>query len=109
MLDEVALRGECLVAFGTLEGPLACVDGHYVDPEVGEPLVCLFAKIAAVFGPLLVGLEMHFKMVSFVVLALAAGLRALVGLGEVLMQELVVLEVRFEFESAWATLTSKGP
>ena len=52
---------------------------------------------------------MHLKMVCFVVLALAARLRALVGLGEVLMQELVVLEVRFEFERAWATLTRKGP
>jgi hypothetical protein len=52
---------------------------------------------------------MHLKMVRFIVLALAAGLRALVGLGKVLMQELVVLEVGFEFERAWATLTMKGP
>lgn len=80
-----------------------------MDPQVGVPLVCLFAELAAVLGPLLVGLQMHLKMVRFIVLALAAGLRALVGLGKVLMQELVVLEVGFEFERAWATLTMKGP
>lgn len=107
VFDKIPFGGESLVTLRTLEGSLASMHWHDVDLQVRQPLVSLVASIAPIFRSVFVGFQMLSQMVGPIVFASTTYFRTFKHFRNVIVQELMVFQVRLQFENALTAVACK--